>query len=67
MAADMAQLGLVFFTEDQDRFTIPMKPDRPRLRPSVRIDGRKPDDLLSTKATIHVPAESAIEVYHGAS
>ena len=60
----MAQLGLVLFTENQDRSAVPMKPDRPGLRRVVGIDGSEPDDLLLAKATIDVPAESAAEVYH---
>jgi hypothetical protein len=62
----MSKLGLVFFTQDQDCFVVPMKPDRPRLRRVLGVDSREPDDLFLAQATIDVPAESISEVEHGA-
>jgi len=64
IAGDMPQLCLLSFAEDQNSFAIPMKPDRPRLRRVVRIDGGQPDDLLLPEATVNVPPKSAAEIQH---
>ncbi len=52
----MPQLGLVSFTENQDRLVVPMKPDRPRLGCIVGIDGGEPDYLLFAKPAPDVSA-----------
>jgi hypothetical protein len=65
ITGDMAQLGLVPFAEDQNSFAVPMKPDRPRLRRVVRIDGGQPDDLLLAQATVYVTPKSSAEIKHG--
>ena len=50
--SNVPQLGLVPFGEDQNCSVRPMKPDGPRFRSVVSIDGNEPNDLLLAKPAL---------------
>src|SRR2546427_5357480 len=61
---EVPQLSLVSFAENQNRVTVPVKPDRPGLGCILRVDGCKLDDLFLAEAAVDSSPGSSCEFKH---